>query len=105
MSWCPWSSFWFMYFPVEDITHTPHTPTYTNADCADAIKKYGNRKMGSNYTFSDLFENRLSATMVPKEEVVIQAKWSNGDRVVMLGEAVPKVRTFCPSSAYLFTRI
>lgn len=87
--------FWFMYLPVEEVSHTPHSPAYTDADCAAAIGKFGHLSAGSNYTFSDLWESRLSAKMVPMEEGVIKAKWNNGGRVVMLGDAVHKVRTSC----------
>lgn len=59
----------------------------------DAIRKYGHLKVGEDYTFNDLWENRISATMTPMEEGVVRAKWNNGGRVVLVGDVVHKVRT------------
>lgn len=83
--------FWFMYLPVEEVTHTPNTPQYTEKDCEDAIAKYGHLKVAANYTFKDLYDSRVRATMTAMEEGVIQAKWNSGGRVVLLGDCVHKV--------------
>lgn len=84
--------FWFMYLPVDQVTHTPHTLQYTDKDCEEAIAKYGHLKVAGNYTFQDLYDSRVKATMTAMEEGVIQAKWNSGGRVVLLGDSVHKVR-------------
>lgn len=89
--------FWYMYLPVEEVTRTPQTLSYSESDCTDAIRKYGHLKVGDDYTFNDLWDNRISATMVPMEEGVVRAKWNNGGRVVLVGDVVHKVR---PSSLF-----
>lgn len=89
-----------MYLPVKEVTHTPDILVYTEGECEDAIRKYGHLSVGEDYTFNDLYENRITATMIPMEEGVVGAKWNNGGRVVMLGDAVHKVRS-CPSTARL----
>lgn len=83
--------FWYMYLPVEEVTRTPQTLTYSESDCTDAIRKYGHLKVGDDYTFNDLWDNRISATMVPMEEGVVRARWNNGGRVVLVGDVVHKV--------------
>lgn len=79
-----------MYLPVEEVTHTPNTPVYLGADCEEAIARHGHLSVTADYTFKDLYDSRIKATMTAMEEGVVRAKWNSG-RVVLLGDAVHKV--------------
>lgn len=83
--------FWCMYLKEDEPSTTPNSPRFTDADCEAEIAKHGHLKLGAGYTYNDLWESRVSTSMVPMEEGVITAPWNNGGRVVLLGDAVHKV--------------
>lgn len=82
--------FWFLFVKSDQITKTPNTPRFTEAQTLATIDKYGDRKLGPGYTFKDLWDSRVKAAMVPLEEGVLQTKWNSGGRVVLIGDAVHK---------------
>ncbi|ETS79687.1 hypothetical protein PFICI_09540 [Pestalotiopsis fici W106-1] len=82
--------FWFLFVKSDGVTRTPNTPQFTEAEMEATISKYGHHKLGSNYTFQDLWMGRQKAAMVPLEEGVLRTKWHSGGRVVLVGDSVHK---------------
>jgi hypothetical protein len=82
--------FWFLFIKAAELTRTPNCPKFTEEDAEACIAKYGDSLVGPGYTVKDLWDARVKATMVPLEEGVIKY-WSH-NRVVLMGDAVHKVR-------------
>lgn len=55
------------------------------------INETGEIVKGIDYTFKDLWDNRIRTTLVNMEEGIIQGSWNSGGRVVLMGDAVAKV--------------
>lgn len=84
----PGLAFWFLFVKT-DRSKTPHCPRYTDEDAQALIDQYGKCQLGPNYTFGDLWRERVKASLVSMEEGVLK-KWSHG-RVLCMGDAVHKV--------------
>lgn len=82
--------FWFLYVKEASPSTMPNCPSYSPEDGQATMDQYGHLKAGPNYTFLDLWEARLKATMVPLEEGVLEGPWNSGGRVVLLGDSVAK---------------
>jgi 2-polyprenyl-6-methoxyphenol hydroxylase-like FAD-dependent oxidoreductase len=82
--------FWFLFVKSESVAPTPDTPRFSEDEMDATISKYGDNKLGPNYTFRDLWESRQKAAMVPLEEGVLKTKWHSGGRVVLVGDSVHK---------------
>lgn len=83
--------FWFLFVKQEAPSTMPNCPQYSDEDAKRTIDRYGDLQLGPGYTFSDLWETRVRAAMVPLEEGVVEASWNSGRRVVLLGDSVAKV--------------
>lgn len=83
--------FWFLYVKESSPAAMPNCPRYSNEDAQATIDRYGHLKVGPNYTFSDLWETRVKATMVPLEEGVLERSWNSGGRILLMGDSVSKV--------------
>ena len=82
--------FWFLFVKSDNVTKTPNTPRFTEAETEDTIAKYGHYAVGPGYTFKDLWTSRVKAAMLPLEEGVLKPKWNTGMRVALIGDAVHK---------------
>ncbi|KAJ5118781.1 hypothetical protein N7526_010418 [Penicillium atrosanguineum] len=80
--------FWFLFVKESKLTRTPKCPQFTDEDAKTYIQKYGNSLVGPGYTVKDLWESRVTATMVPLEEGIIP-QWCH-NRVVLMGDSVHK---------------
>ncbi|KAK7739199.1 hypothetical protein SLS53_005836 [Cytospora paraplurivora] len=79
---------WTFYLPVE---HTEYpSPRYTQDDVDEVIKKYGHIRPHPNFSLSDIYKNKIGATLIAMEENVLPTKWHSGKRVVLIGDAVHK---------------
>lgn len=88
---------WSAYIPLECIDREPvgeyPSPKFTQADIKLFMKRYGHLHLGPGYTFAEAYANLASAngaSIISMEENVLPARWNNGGRVVMLGDAVHK---------------
>ena len=81
--------FWFLFVKLDAPTH--EFLRYTESDISATLAKYGDYNFGDGYTFNDLWESRVQGGMVPMEEGMVKAKWNNGGRVVLMGDAMYKV--------------
>lgn len=84
--------FWFLFVKQDKPSTTPHTPRYSEADAQRTMDEFGRHALGPGYTFSDLWEARVRAVMVPLEEGVLGGSWNSGGRVLLMGDSVVKVR-------------
>ncbi|KAK9780328.1 putative FAD binding domain-containing protein [Seiridium cardinale] len=82
--------FWFLFIKSDKETTTPNTPHFTKEQTEATIARYGDYGLGPGYTFSDLWNSRIKAAMVPLEEGVLKTKWNSGGRVALLGDSVHK---------------
>ncbi|KAF3769433.1 FAD/NAD(P)-binding domain-containing protein [Cryphonectria parasitica EP155] len=82
--------FWFLFVKEDSPSRTPHCPRYTDEDAQRTIDKYGHLALGPGYTFCNLWESRIRASMVPLEEGVLGRSWNSGKRVVLMGDSVSK---------------
>ncbi|RYP71346.1 hypothetical protein DL769_004714 [Monosporascus sp. CRB-8-3] len=82
--------FWCLFFKEEAWPDPRPASKFTDADCESVITKYGHLRLGTHYTFSDLWQSRVNASMTVMEEGMIEAPWNRG-RVVLLGDSVHKL--------------
>ncbi|KAH6648814.1 hypothetical protein BKA67DRAFT_522854 [Truncatella angustata] len=81
--------FWAIYIANENEAIYP-SPKYGQADIDEAIKKWGHLQVTPDYTFNDLWQSLLGASMISMEEGVLPTKWNSGRRTVLVGDAVHK---------------
>lgn len=64
---------WTFYVPIE---HTEYpSPRYTQEDVDECIKKYGHIRPHPNFCLSDIYKNKIGATLIAMEENVLPTKW------------------------------
>lgn len=83
--------FFFLFVKEDKPSTTPNCPRYSEEDAENTMRQYGHLGMGPDYTFNDLWELRIKATMVPLEEGTVEGSWNTGGRAVLLGDSVSKV--------------
>ncbi|KAL4966079.1 FAD-dependent oxidoreductase [Aspergillus stella-maris] len=84
----PGLAFWFFFIKATKKTRMPNCPRFTDEDAEAIMREYGSAQAGPGYTFHDLWEARVKASMAALEEGVLE-KWSHG-RAVLIGDAVHK---------------
>ncbi|KAI1171045.1 FAD/NAD(P)-binding domain-containing protein [Nemania sp. FL0916] len=82
--------FWFLFVKEDETTCTPNCPKYSEEDAEATIEQLGNLKLGSDYTFRDLWNTKVKAAMFPMEEGTVKGSWNNGGRVVLIGDSASK---------------
>ncbi|KAJ0423114.1 hypothetical protein BJY00DRAFT_322222 [Aspergillus carlsbadensis] len=84
----PGLAFWFFFVKAEKETRMPNCPRFTDEDAVAIVREYGSAQAGPGYTFHDLWDARVKASVAALEEGVLD-KWSHG-RAVLIGDAVHK---------------
>jgi 2-polyprenyl-6-methoxyphenol hydroxylase-like FAD-dependent oxidoreductase len=87
----PGLAFWFFFVKATEETRMPNCPRFNDEDAEAIMSEHGSAQAGPGYTFRDLWDARVKASMAALEEGVLE-KWSHG-RAVLIGDAVHKVRT------------
>ncbi|KAI1746861.1 FAD/NAD(P)-binding domain-containing protein [Xylaria castorea] len=82
--------FWFLFVKEDETTRTPDCPRYSGEDAEATIEQLGHLNLGSDYTFRDLWNNKVTAAMFPMEEGIVKGSWNNGGRVVLVGDSASK---------------
>ncbi|KAL1964470.1 hypothetical protein VTN77DRAFT_6896 [Rasamsonia byssochlamydoides] len=80
--------FWFLFVKTSR-TSGRNIPRYTDEDAQAVIDCYGRTALGPKKTIQDLWDTRLTATLVPMEDGIVE-QWSHG-RVLLLGDSAHKV--------------
>lgn len=89
--------FW-AFFVKTPLTRIPNCPRFTDEDMDALIEEYGDEEIVPGATIRDFYKARVRASLVSLEEGIVQ-KWSHG-RVVLVGDAVHKVRLPPPLGVY-----
>ncbi|KAJ9130968.1 Zeaxanthin epoxidase, chloroplastic [Pleurostoma richardsiae] len=82
--------FWFLFVKLESPSLMPNCLRFTEADIKTTLREYGDRRLGSGYTFNDLWAARIGGGMVPMEEGVLMLPWNNERRTLLMGDSVAK---------------
>ncbi|KAH8131880.1 FAD/NAD(P)-binding domain-containing protein, partial [Trichoderma asperelloides] len=82
--------FWFVFIKSDKETRMPGIPNFTEEETKAAIAKYGDYAFGPGYTFKDLWDSRVKASMLPLEDGILKSKWNTGGRVALMGDSVHK---------------
>ncbi|KAI1291203.1 hypothetical protein F5Y03DRAFT_44931 [Xylaria venustula] len=64
--------FWFLFVKEDKTTRTPDCPRYSEKDAEATIEQLGHLNLGSDYTFRDLWNNKVKAAMFPMEEGIVK---------------------------------
>lgn len=90
----PGQLMWSAYIPLDVLGSAPcgyPSPRFTQADVDAFLHRYGHLRLCPDYTFADVHESLIGASIICMEENVLPARWSSpGGRVVLLGDAVHK---------------
>lgn len=84
--------FWFLFKRMPQVYHSHEIPRFDSADALKFAEQYFDfpvQSGASNIKFSDLWERRETATLVPLEEADF-AHWTAG-RIVCLGDSAHKM--------------
>ncbi|KAL3440368.1 hypothetical protein BJX65DRAFT_290643 [Aspergillus insuetus] len=84
----PGLAFWFFFVKAVEETRMPNCPRFNDEDAEGVMREYGSAQAGPGYTFRDLWDARVKASMAALEEGVLET-WSQG-RAVLIGDAVHK---------------
>lgn len=81
--------FWFIFEKMDKVYRVPEIPKYTEQEATSLAHRCLPLYLTDQAKFGDLWENRLSARLVPLEEAWYQ-QWSWG-RFACIGDSVHKV--------------
>ncbi|UKZ96224.1 uncharacterized protein TrAFT101_011024 [Trichoderma asperellum] len=86
----PGFAYWFMFVKSDKKTRMPGIPKFTEEETEATIAKYGDYALGPGYTFKDLWDSRIKASMLSLEDGILKSKWNTGGRVALMGDSVHK---------------
>jgi len=81
--------FWFVFKKMDQKYHVPNIPRFSKEDAERQANDQLHRKITDNVLFKDIWNKRVSCTLVPLEEALFKT-WAFG-RFACLGESVHKV--------------
>lgn len=81
--------YWFLFYNIGKTHYLPDLPTYTKEDEAELVKKHLGDKVSENFTFGDLYGNKISSVLTPLPEYVFK-KW-HFNRIMTIGDAAHKM--------------
>jgi 2-polyprenyl-6-methoxyphenol hydroxylase-like FAD-dependent oxidoreductase len=88
----PNQTYWLLSIHLGKIYHGSDIPHFTEEDKERIVREHWDDPITADLRMSDLYENRLHIIVSPLREVVYK-RWDCG-RMVVLGDAAHKVRTF-----------
>lgn len=80
--------FWVLINKVPRTEYAKHL-RYTDEDAQNLIKEHGDLLVVPGHTMRELWDTRITATLVPMEDGVAK-KWSHG-RAILIGDSIHKV--------------
>lgn len=81
--------FWFVFEKLDKRYHVPNVPKFTKEDGEALGQRCLSKQMTDSVTFEDLWNNRISSTLVALEEAWYD-NWTWG-RFACIGDSIHKV--------------